>query len=216
MSSWLIFKGVKDMYAERVLTQAYDLINYNYFDGRLPVVSFSVRVAKQTKNGWGVNKEHEVYLIYVYDYCLFEDVESIYIGLMHQISHIINAENNVKDTSRKGQYHNKAFKKVAEKNGLITRRTDANGFDAVGIKKEVLDKIIIPDLRRRLNQAIEKDMAIERNQSKRIKKMVRFCCPNCKRKATAGLTMKLVCGYCMVEMEHRGYDLGTYCEEEKD
>lgn len=195
------------MYSEKVLMQAYDTINFNYFDGRLPVVKFSLFVTQRNKSGWSIIKKQDVYTIYVFDYCLFESVESIYIGIMHQIIHILNAENNIVDTSRNNQYHNKRFREVAEKHGLITRRTNAHGYDVVGIQQEVLDKIMISDFRRRLNQAIEKDMEIERNEKKQIRKMVRFTCPSCKRKATAGLKMRLICGYCMVEMEHTDFQI---------
>lgn len=186
------------MYSEQVLQKMYENINYNLFNGRLPVVEFSVRVKSKLKNGWNVKKKKEIYEIIVYDYCLFEETQEIYIRMLHQIIHILNMEAGELDTSRNGQYHNKVFRHRAIQYGLITERTESSGHDTVGIRKDILKKIKLKNDRKLLNDAIEKDMDIEMKSMS--EKKCGYICPVCKKKAVSGSTMKLICGYCLVDM----------------
>ncbi len=56
-------------------------------------------------------------------------LEAITASLLHEMTHMYNdIILNIQDTSRGGTYHNKAFKKEAEKRGLICTRTDKYGF----------------------------------------------------------------------------------------
>lgn len=190
------------MESEKVLDKIYSQINNAMFQGTLPIVTFIVTRGAKAKNGWSVKKGERYYQIYAFDECLFESDEEIYMRIMHQIVHILNMENDIKDTSRAMQYHNKKFKEVSEGFGLTTEYTASRGYDTVGITEEALEKIRLDDMRRQLNDAIEVDIEAEQGRQPH-KRRIRFICPICKREAMAEQYMKLQCGYCLVPMEEK-------------
>ena len=44
--------------------------------------------------------------------------------MLHEMAHLYNLENGIKDTSRAGTYHNAKFKATAEEHGLICERSE--------------------------------------------------------------------------------------------
>lgn len=188
------------MHCENVLMKTYNSINYNLFDGRLPASQFLVRDFSRTKKGWSVVKEDGMYNICIFEEELLEDLNIVYMNLIHQCIHIFHMENGISDTSREGRYHNKKFKQAAESLGLIIEYSKESGHDTVDILEETIEKIAIPNLRRTLNEAIDKDLESTMRTKKVIEGKVRYYCPKCKRTAVAASTTKLICGHCNMEM----------------
>jgi len=54
--------------------------------------------------------------------------ENIYKTLLHEMAHLYNLQNGVKDYSRSGYYHNKNFKEAAEAHGLDCERDKTRGW----------------------------------------------------------------------------------------
>lgn len=58
----------------------------------------------------------------------FESPLEVLDTMLHELTHVYCNQNNIKDTSRGGHYHNKRFKDVAEKFGLLCVPTE-NGWN---------------------------------------------------------------------------------------
>ena len=103
----------------------YQYINTNKFGGKLPEVIITIQSKGKTNAlGWfsvdkvwehGEERKHEINI----------SAESINRGfievartLWHEMIHLYCSENNIKDCSRGGSYHNKKFKQVSEQYGF--------------------------------------------------------------------------------------------------
>lgn len=73
-------------------------------------------------------------------------IEKIVGTLLHEMVHLYNLQNNIKDTSRSGLYHNKNFKEIAEMKGLNVEKSEQYGWCITEIKEEVKDHINISNL----------------------------------------------------------------------
>ena len=78
------------------------------------------------KSGWRDKKDqfHEINMSAEY---LRRKPEETLETLLHEMAHLKNAVNNVRDCTS-GQYHNKHFKRAAEEFGLIVKRTHNKGY----------------------------------------------------------------------------------------
>lgn len=56
-------------------------------------------------------------------------VEEIVATLLHEMCHQFAYVNNIKDTCRKGYYHNKEFRKIALEHGLCVQETKLYGYN---------------------------------------------------------------------------------------
>ena len=107
------------------LHRLYNYINDNKFGGRLPEVIITIQSkGKSSAYGWfsvgkvwehGEERKHEINI----------SAESINRGylevartLWHEMIHLYCCENDIKDCSRGGTYHNKRFKQVSEQYGF--------------------------------------------------------------------------------------------------
>ncbi len=61
--------------------------------------------------------------------------------LIHEMVHLWNLQNKVKDTSRSGLYHNKQFKVEAELHGLVVEKTDKYGYSKTTLNEETLEYV---------------------------------------------------------------------------
>lgn len=107
------------------LHRLYAYINNNKFDGQLPEVILTVQSKGKTNAyGWfsvnkvwehGQDRKHEINIS-------AESINRGYIEvartLWHEMIHLYCAENEIKDCSRGGTYHNKRFKQVSEQYGF--------------------------------------------------------------------------------------------------
>ena len=184
---------------EIVLSEIYKIISYNVFDGRLPVCDFQVVDTTRAKSGWSYKIKNSHYFITISFQHLGDENSVILLNMMHQIIHVFLSSKGVDGTCNHGAYHNKLFREVAEQHGVICSFEHGIGYQTIEITDELIRKINIPDLRKRLNDGMEKDI----NAMPERKSRTKFICPECRRMATAGKTMKLYCGWCMIEMEKK-------------
>lgn len=189
------------MNVEQVLELFYEKINSVLFQGRLPVITFAIRGDGRNKDGWGYEIHNGNYCIYLFEFCLYESMQEIYKNLLHQMIHIYNMENGNKDTSRGKQYHNNIYQKSAVLHGLKIVPDATYGCITVGIEEDILRKIIYKDARKILMNAIKQDIICSENQL--------YVCPICSRTAKASADVKLICGYCRVEMVKKKSLYGT-------
>lgn len=101
------------------LNKVFKLINEEYFNNELEVPTITIQSTVGAYGHVSVNKvwhndtiaTHELNLSADY---LNRPIENIVATLIHEGCHLYALQNNIKDTSNRGIYHNKRFKALAE------------------------------------------------------------------------------------------------------
>lgn len=108
------------------LRELFRAFNYGLYGGKMrdPIINVGVLQGRQKSRYapkvWGDSKGRLPEIMFDSSFLGAEatTMESIAIELLHCMVHQYCDENNIKDTSNGGTYHNKRFKKIAEKHGL--------------------------------------------------------------------------------------------------
>lgn len=133
------------------LHKLFDYANKLLFNSTLPTVIITIQSrGKRNAYGWftpakvwehGEDKKHEINI----------SAESINRGyldvartLIHEMIHLYCEENDIKDTSRGGTYHNKNFRNVSESHGFFypdDAYSDKYGWSFSQLKPNVVEKL---------------------------------------------------------------------------
>lgn len=116
------------------LEKAFRLINVDFFEGKLPTPVITVTPTAKAYahytpwDAWDTKGEgrREINISSAY---LERPLENIVASLIHEMTHMYNdCILNEQDTSRGGTYHNKVFRREAEKRGLIITKSERYGW----------------------------------------------------------------------------------------
>ena len=134
------------------LHRAFKLFNKEFFENELPEPAILVQsrgnkkltlgwctVAKVWKNELTQEEKYEINLVAE---ALNRGVYPVMATLLHEMVHLHNLVNDIKDTSRGGTYHNMKFRQVAEEHGLIAEHEDRIGWSVTkltGLTMDLLD-----------------------------------------------------------------------------
>lgn len=66
---------------------------------------------------------------------LRNDTDEIIATLLHEMVHLYNLQNDIKDTSRSGYYHNKYFREAAQAHGLVVEKEDGSGYSKTSLSE---------------------------------------------------------------------------------
>lgn len=113
---------------QTMLEYAFDVLNKEYYEGKLPDIVITIMSSPRTNGHFTVNKEwtvedtkmHEINISAEH---LNRSLEEIISTLQHELVHYYCSLNGIADTSQNGRYHNKRFKEEAEKRGLIITKS---------------------------------------------------------------------------------------------
>lgn len=108
------------------LMQAFNAINSHFYNGELEKPIITVKEGKkknaygwiETSKNWIQGKTERYEINISCDYIGERTVAETISTLMHEMAHLYNIQNEIKDTSRAGIYHNTKFKETAEAHGL--------------------------------------------------------------------------------------------------
>lgn len=108
------------------LMQAFNAINSHFYNGELEKPIITVKEGKkknaygwiETSKNWIQGKTERYEINISCDYIGERTIAETIATLMHQMAHLYNLQNEIKDTSRAGIYHNTKFKETAEAHGL--------------------------------------------------------------------------------------------------
>ena len=104
------------------LMQAFNAINSHFYNGELEKPIITVKEGKkknaygwiETSKNWIQGKTERYEINISCDYIGERTVAETIATLMHEMAHLYNIQNEIKDTSRAGIYHNTKFKETAE------------------------------------------------------------------------------------------------------
>lgn len=117
--------------------------------------------------------------------------------LLHEMVHLYNQMNNIQDTSRGGNYHNKNFKIAAESHGLKVTKTPKSGFSKTEPDTETAEYFESLNLKFNLYRPTpEKNQKVVKKSSTR-----KYVCPVCGTIIRATKEVHVECMECGVEFE---------------
>lgn len=130
------------------LVKIFKAINEEYFNNELEVPTITIQSTVgayghvSVQKVWHSNEvaTHELNLSADY---LNRPIENVVATLIHEASHLYALQNDIKDTSNRGVYHNKNFKKIAEEMGhLQIDKHEKYGWTVTYPTEDTLDFII--------------------------------------------------------------------------
>jgi len=153
---------LKDMQA--TLERAYEVLNNVYFDSALPTIVITIMSSPRTNGHFTLGKvwraeENHYNEINISAENLKRPIEEICATLCHEMVHYYCYINGIADVSQNGRYHNKNFKREAEKRGLIISYQQYIGYSVTKPSKEFTEVL-------KANN-IEKPIDINRDGEKR-------------------------------------------------
>lgn len=187
------------------LEDLFEIFNYKYFNEELsrPVITIS----PDTKGAYGwctsykawkeTGYESEGY--YEINICaeyLSRPYEDVAGTMLHEMVHLYNLEQEVKDTSRAGTYHNKRFKDAAEAHGLNVENTEKYGWSKTSLTEEARKEV--EDFMTSINKAnFDLYRETETKEKKKGKSnSKKYVCPCCGLIIRATKEVKVVCYEC--------------------
>ena len=119
--------------------------------------------------------------------------------LIHEMVHLKNLQDGVKDTSRSGMYHNEKFKAMAEQHGLIVDKSEKYGWSTTSLAEETAEWI-------RSIYTDEEGFELFRSRIPKIKKSSssssrKYVCPGCGAIIRATKEVRVTCTDCELEFE---------------
>ena len=145
---------------QEVLEYGFEVLNKVYFNNELPPIVITIMSAPRSNGHFTINREWRVAEerlneINISAEHLDRPIENICSTLCHEMVHYYCQLNGIQDTSQNYRYHNKNFKREAEKRGLIISQAKYIGWSVTEPSPEFIEVI--------RSHGIEKPMDINRD-----------------------------------------------------
>lgn len=194
------------------LYRIFDILNHDKFDNTLPVPvitiqktggktlgHFTLDKVWNNKNNSDSDEEESYYEINI-DPRWFCDrtADDVVETLLHEMVHYCNKISEIKDCN--GNVHNKKFKTLAEKVGLVVEKGKSVGYGYTSASNELkayIDTKIHPN-----ETAFEYFRATVIKPAKPKKKtLFKYTCPKCNQVAKGKRDIAIKCGKCDIVMK---------------
>lgn len=120
--------------------------------------------------------------------------------LIHEMVHLKNSLDGIQDTSRKGTYHNKRFKSLAESVGLVVEESEKHGYAHTSLS-ENLEESLSDNFDLRNTIQLARQMPTKGKPAKKVKSYT-YQCPECGQAfKTAKTGLHVMCEDCNETME---------------
>lgn len=136
-----------------LLEDLFKFFNEEYFENQLeaPVITISPDMTggaygwctswKAWKHSSENDEDDGYYEINICAEYLTRPFEEVAGTMLHEMVHLDNLCESVKDTSRSGTYHNKKFKEAAERHGLTVEEAEKYGYAITKLSDEAKEKL---------------------------------------------------------------------------
>ena len=200
------------------LYKAFHSFNKEFYNNELPEPSILIQNRGNKKNvmGWCTvkkvwndstlnEKKYEIAIISEY---LYRGALPTLSTLLHEMVHLHNLENGIKDVSRNGSYHNKKFKEIAEAHGLIIEHDKKIGWSPTKLENNTINFIKKLQLKEeaftlvRLDPTMQQDDELEGGEEEPKKTSTRkYVCPGCGVIVRATKEVNIICSDCNQSFE---------------
>ena len=198
------------------LEHVYNSLNSDFFAGELPVPIITVQSKPGTYGHCSVakvwqRKDDKTYEMNISAETLNYPIEEVIDTLLHEMCHLYCRENNIKEVSRGGKYHNKRFKEVAEAHGLTCVPCGQYGWNTTpgdnlveyalnkGWNEILLGRNTLPPAMRTGATGTAQPGAATPG-GKRPSSTRKVVCPKCGQSVRATRKVNIICGDCMTQM----------------
>ncbi|MEG0368614.1 MAG: SprT-like domain-containing protein [Hungatella sp.] len=149
--------------ASRYLEELFDQANAHYFDQELPKVVLTIQSSPRSYGHFTPDDRWHVEFdgkkeINIGAGTLDRSIKNVMATLIHEMTHYYCNLHGIKDTSRSHTYHNKSFKKEAEKRGLLISHHDKYGWTLTQPSAELeewIEEMGFPDILIARNEGAE-------------------------------------------------------------
>ncbi|HEY8443285.1 MAG TPA: SprT-like domain-containing protein [Clostridia bacterium] len=187
----------------KAFNDLFDYLNETFFESALskPVITIQANRKPNTLgwctgyNAWQSGEEKSPEINLSADYLDRQPIDKVET-LLHEMCHLYAFQNNIKDTSRSGNYHNKQYKEIAEKHGLKVEKSSKGGFDITTLTENAkqLIKPYVNNL-----QALKRISPLKIVTSKSSTR--KYICRSCGLSVRATKEVNIICGDCNQRME---------------
>lgn len=197
------------------LEHIFNKMNTDFYNGALPTPIITVQSSPRAYGHCTVakvwkKKDGETYELNIGAEVLNYPIEETLDTMAHEMVHLYCRENNIKEVSRGGVYHNKKFKELAEKIGL-----DVFYDKRVGWNTKPSDKMIQyaldndwneitlgrgTQIRFATNFTPTASQTGTPTREPRTSSTRKYKCPCCNTSVRATRDVDIICGYCMQKM----------------
>ncbi|MCM1441207.1 MAG: SprT-like domain-containing protein [Roseburia sp.] len=190
------------------LGKLYDYCNAKLFNGELtkPVITVQRDERNKTNGWWSVKKvwkennedegEHELNMTaqQLIRPLYSTEQDSICSMLIHEMCHQYAQANNMQDTSRAGNYHNKLFKKIAETHGLTVECVATIGWSHTTLTDETA-ALIAEFVKDNPDNVIYR-LPVLKGQCVKTSSTRKYKCPCCGQSVRATKAVNIMCADC--------------------
>ncbi|MDE7464007.1 MAG: SprT-like domain-containing protein [Clostridiales bacterium] len=190
------------------MSTLFDYCNTNLFHGELnkPVITVQQDPRNKACGWFTVNKVwHErgengghAYELNMPAQELNRPITEIASTLIHEMCHLYAAQNNIQDTSRSCTYHNKMFKKIAEKHGLNVECVKTIGWSRTSLTADT--KAMIDGFVKEFPDELIYRSPVEKGQAVKTSSTRKYECPCCGMSVRATKEVNIKCADCDVLM----------------
>lgn len=187
----------------------FDLLNTHYYDDELvqPIITvqkdFNSKKNQQTL-GWcsvekvwndGKDKTREINICAE---SLSRPIEDVVGTLLHEMAHLFNLQQGIKDTSgASNQYHNDKFKKTSESHGLTVEK-DRYGWHITHPNASTIEFLKSIDAK---PFEIFRERQFKIEKPKKTRESHTYVCPSCEAKVKSSTEVRVMCKDCEEDME---------------
>lgn len=206
---------VEDKREYAMLQAAYDFFNAKFFDSRLPKVFFTIDWHNKKSNGYFcphklVNKEDveakaKASVIALNPDYLARDVYEVLATLVHEMCHVWEFEEFIKDPYKLTSYHSKRFeKRLSECNlkAVINNKSRSSCSTVIpddGIFKGIADEYL--KTKEFLSIASTNAINKEAEKKAKAKNKTKYVCTGCETNVWGKAGLNLHCNECDMDFE---------------
>lgn len=194
------------------LHKIFHFLNDKVFQNELPLPTVTIQSrGKRNALGWcsqnpiWLNKEetdkrHEINICAENANMKVIDILEI---MLHEMCHYYADLHEIKTTSRGGTFHNKKFKEIAEKFGLIVTKTQKYGYADTKLSNDMMQ---LAQDNKFDQEAFQLYRINDEGLISKKRGSIKHTCPDCNAVARSTKEMVLICGKCNSEMENDAED----------
>ena len=125
--------------------------------------------------------------------------EQVAETLLHEMVHLYNLQEDVRDTSRGGTYHNQKYKDAAEAHGLTVEKDKKYGWNKTKLNDDA--KAYVDSLQDKKFQLYRKIIPVVSGTKKSKQSSRKYVCPGCGCIIRATKEVHVICGDCEMVFE---------------
>lgn len=185
------------------LVKIFKAVNAEYFNNELETPTITIQSTRKayghvtTSKIWS-DGNHKTYELNICADYMTRPIEEVVATMIHEAVHLYCMQNNIKDTSNHGVYHNKRFKSIATNKGhLIIGRHKTYGWTITSPSENTINFCIANGF---------EDIHIGRNteyvmmipKTTKPSSTRKYICPVCGNSFRATKQLNTICGDCLV------------------